>query len=240
MLGHAPRTKSAMQILAELDRLYAAGWTGNVFFVDDNFIGNKRILKQEVLPALIEWRKDKPQCSFSTEVSLNLADDVEIRDMMVAAGFTTVFIGIETPDEDSLAECSKIQNRGRDMVSSIHSLHQAGLDVQGGFIVGFDSDKPGIFDRQIKFIQESGIVTRHGGVVAGAKRHTAIRATEPRGPALERDERQQHRRFNELHPAYGAPRCYETAISAFWRASTRRRPTIVASRPSCSPISHQA
>ena len=165
MLGHAPRTKSAAQILAELDHLYAAGWTGNVFFVDDNFIGNKRILKQEVLPALIEWRKDKPQCSFSTEVSLNLADDVELRDMMVAAGFTAVFIGIETPDDDSLAECSKIQNRGRDMVSSVHSLHQAGLDVQGGFIVGFDSDKPGIFDRQITFIQESGIVTAMVGLL---------------------------------------------------------------------------
>jgi len=165
MFGHVPRIKSADQLVAELDALYAAGWKRDVFFVDDNFIGNKRILKNEVLPALIEWRKDKPGCSFSTEVSINLADDEVLRDMLVAAGFVRVFVGIETPDEESLAECSKIQNRGRDLVSSVRLLQEAGLEVQGGFIVGFDSDQPNIFDRQIKFIQETGIVTAMVGLL---------------------------------------------------------------------------
>ena len=165
MLGHVPRTKSAEQFIHELDRLYESGWRGEVFVVDDNFIGNKRILKNEVLPALIEWRKDKPEYSFSTEVSINLADDEELLDLMIAAGFTAVFIGIETPDEESLAECSKLQNKNRDLADSIRLLHQAGLDVQAGFIVGFDSDKPGIFERQITFIQETGIITAMVGLL---------------------------------------------------------------------------
>jgi radical SAM superfamily enzyme YgiQ (UPF0313 family) len=165
MLGRVPRTKSADQIIAELDRIYRAGWEGDIFFVDDNFIGNKRKIKSEILPALIRWRADKPGISFSTEVSINLADDADLMAQMVAAGFTTVFIGIETPDEASLVECSKIQNRGRDMVASVHRLQQAGLQVQGGFIVGFDSDKPSIFERQIEFIQKSGIVTAMVGLL---------------------------------------------------------------------------
>ena len=107
LLGHRPRTKTAAQIIAELDGLYALGWRGDVFFVDDNFIGNKRQLKAELLPALIEWRKGKRGMPFNTEASINLADDAELMQLMVEAGFDTVFVGIETPDEDSLAECSK-------------------------------------------------------------------------------------------------------------------------------------
>ncbi|NLE76389.1 MAG: B12-binding domain-containing radical SAM protein, partial [Chloroflexi bacterium] len=165
LFGRTPRVKSAPQLMAELEALYQAGGRGDIFFVDDNFIGNRRALKEEVLPALIRWRQDKPHVSFSTEVSINLADDAELLRLMVEAGFTTVFIGIETPDEESLAECSKIQNRGRDLVACVRRLHQAGLDVQGGFIVGFDSDRPNIFDRQIRFIQESGIVTAMVGLL---------------------------------------------------------------------------
>ena len=169
MLGRTPRTKTAPQLLAELDALYEAGWKGDVFIVDDNFIGNKRILKSQVLPALIEWRKSRPEVGFQTEVSINLADDPELIELMVAAGFTTVFVGIETPDEDSLAECSKIQNRGRDLKESVRYLQRAGLDVQGGFIVGFDSDKPGIFEQQVKFIQETGIITAMVGLLQAIK-----------------------------------------------------------------------
>lgn len=165
LLGRVPRMKSAEQLIAELDGLYRLGWKGGVFFVDDNFIGNKRKLKAEILPALIRWRANKPWVSFSTEVSINLADDEELLNLMVAAGFTTVFVGIETPDEDSLVECSKIQNRNRDLVASVRRLQRAGLEVQGGFIVGFDSDKPSIFERQIAFIQESGIVTAMVGLL---------------------------------------------------------------------------
>jgi radical SAM superfamily enzyme YgiQ (UPF0313 family) len=165
LLGHRPRTKTAQQIIAELDSLYDLGFRGNVFFVDDNLIGNKRSLETELLPALIEWRKSKPIGSFSTEVSINLADDETLLGLMVDAGFSSVFVGIETPDENSLAECSKKQNIGRNLVGSVKRLQRAGLQVQGGFIVGFDSDTPTIFQRQIDFIQESGIVTAMVGLL---------------------------------------------------------------------------
>lgn len=165
LFGHRPRVKTASQIVAELDRLYDLGWRGGVFFVDDNFIGNKKQLKAEILPALIEWRKDKVGMAFSTEVSINLADDDELIHMMVDAGFTTVFIGIETPNEASLTECKKNQNKNRDLIESVKRIQRAGLQVQGGFIVGFDSDPPSIFQRQIDFIQRSGIVTAMVGLL---------------------------------------------------------------------------
>jgi len=165
LLGRRPRTKTAAQIIAELDHIYALGWRGAVFFVDDNFIGNKRQLKDEVLPALIAWRQGKSGLRFSTELSINLADDQELMTMMVDAGFTSVFVGIETPDDASLAECSKLQNRGRDLVESVRRMQHAGMQVQAGFIVGFDSDTPSIFARQIEFIQKSGIVSAMVGLL---------------------------------------------------------------------------
>jgi radical SAM superfamily enzyme YgiQ (UPF0313 family) len=165
LLGHRPRTKTAAQIIAELDKLYALGWRKSIFFVDDNFIGNKKQIKSEVLPALIEWRKGKTGMPFSTEASINLADDPELMRLMTQAGFDTVFVGIETPNEDSLIECSKNQNRGRDMLESVKRLQHAGLQVQGGFIVGFDNDSPLIFQQQIDFIQKSGIVTAMVGLL---------------------------------------------------------------------------
>lgn len=165
LLGHKPRTKSAAQIIAELDSIYAIGWRKGIFFVDDNFIGNKKQIKSQVLPALIEWRKDKSGMAFSTEASINLADDPELLSLMTKAGFDTVFVGIETPNENSLAECSKKQNTGRDLVENVKLLQRAGLQVQGGFIVGFDNDPPSIFQQQIDFIQKSGIVTAMVGLL---------------------------------------------------------------------------
>ena len=165
LLGHRPRTKTAAQVILELDSLYALGWRGGVFFVDDNFIGHKRRLKTELLPALIEWKRDKRGFPFSTEISINLADDPELIQMMVEAGFSSVFIGIETPSEDSLAECSKKQNLNRDLVEDVKRIQRAGLQVQGGFIVGFDHDTPSIFQRQFEFIQRSNIVTAMVGLL---------------------------------------------------------------------------
>jgi radical SAM superfamily enzyme YgiQ (UPF0313 family) len=164
-LGHRPRLKTAAQILAELDSLYTLGWRKGVFFVDDNFIGNKKQLKSEVLPALIEWRKGKIGMPFNTEASINLSDDADLMRLMTEAGFTTIFVGIETPNEDSLIECSKTQNKGRDLVESVKRLQRAGLQVQGGFIVGFDNDTPSIFQQQIDFIQKSGVVTAMVGLL---------------------------------------------------------------------------
>jgi radical SAM superfamily enzyme YgiQ (UPF0313 family) len=133
--------------------------------VDDNFIGNKKLIKSEILPALIEWRKGKIGMPFSTEASINLADDPELISLMTQAGFNSVFVGIETPNEDSLEECSKNQNKGRDLVESIKLLQRAGLQVQGGFIVGFDNDPLSIFQQQVDFIQKSGIVTAMVGML---------------------------------------------------------------------------
>ena len=165
LFGRRSRLKTPQQIISELDRIYASGWRGSIFFVDDNFIGNKRYLKTHLLPALIEWRKDKKGCVFFTEASINLADDPELLDMMVTAGFDSVFIGIESPDEVSLTECHKTQNKNRDLLESVAIIHRSGLQVMGGFIVGFDSDRPSIFQRQIDFIQKSGIVTAMVGML---------------------------------------------------------------------------
>jgi radical SAM superfamily enzyme YgiQ (UPF0313 family) len=133
--------------------------------VDDNFIGNRGYLKSRLLPALIEWRKDKKGCVFFTEASIDLADDSELLDMMVRAGFDMVFVGIESPDEKSLSECKKSQNKNRDLLQSVRKIQQAGLQVSGGFIVGFDCDTPSIFQRHIDFIQQSGIATAMVGIL---------------------------------------------------------------------------
>jgi radical SAM superfamily enzyme YgiQ (UPF0313 family) len=166
LYGQTPRTKSRDQVLAELDYLYRTGWKGSVFFVDDNFIGNKAKLKRELLPALVEWMKKRDYpFAFATEASINLADDPQLMALMVKAGFDTVFVGIETPEEDSLAECNKFQNRNRDLVACVKTIQRSGLQVQGGFIVGFDNDPPSVFDRLTGFIQESGIVTAMVGLL---------------------------------------------------------------------------
>jgi len=164
--GNVPRTKSKEQILAELDALYSRGWRDGIFVVDDNFIGNKKKLKGEILPAMIEWQKARKYPSMLlTETSINLADDDKLMDLMVEAGFDTVFIGIESPNEESLAECSKHQNRKRDLVASVKRIQNHGLQVQGGFILGFDNDPLSIFRSQINFIQKSGIVTAMVGLL---------------------------------------------------------------------------
>jgi radical SAM superfamily enzyme YgiQ (UPF0313 family) len=148
--------------------------------VDDNFIGNKGKLKREVLPAIIAWMaRRKHPFTLSTEVSINLADDEELLHLMSKARFDTVFVGIESPNDESLAECSKFQNRNRDMIASVKKIQQHGLEVQAGFIVGFDKDPASIFERLIAFIQESGIVTAMVGLLnapQGTKLYNRLKA----------------------------------------------------------------
>jgi len=164
--GHKPRTKDKDQMLAELEALYSHGWRSGVFIVDDNFIGNKRKLKTEILPAIIEWMKGKRYpFAFSTQASINLADDEELMRLVVQAGFNQVFVGIETPNEESLIECDKSQNQNRDLVASVKKIQNCGFEVTGGFIVGFDNDPLSIFKSQISFIQRSGIVTAMVGLL---------------------------------------------------------------------------
>jgi radical SAM superfamily enzyme YgiQ (UPF0313 family) len=166
LFGRKVRTKNADQVIGELRCLYERGWRKGVFFVDDNFIGNKAKLKKEVLPALNSWMKESQYpFTFITEVSINIADDKDLMQQMVEAGFDTVFVGIETPEEESLTECRKSQNENRDLLSCVREIHRSGLQVQAGFIVGFDNDQPSIFDRMTRFIQESGIVTAMVGVL---------------------------------------------------------------------------
>ncbi len=177
LFGHHPRTKSAPQMLAELDALYARGWRGPVFFVDDNFIGNRKRLKAEMLPALIAWRGARRGLPFNTEVSVNLADDPELMRLMVAAGFRAVFVGIETPVAESLAECNKKQNLGRDLFADTRRMQQAGLEVQGGFILGFDHDPPAAVDRLVEYIERTGIITAMVGLLQalpGTKLHARL------------------------------------------------------------------
>ena len=164
--GRLPRVKTKEQVIDELEELYKWGWRGGVFFVDDNFIGNKVELEKEILPAIIEWQKKRHQpFLFNTQVSIDLADKPQLIKLMVKACIKTLFIGIESPDDKSLEECSKFQNKNRDLVSSIKKLQNAGFEIQGGFIVGFDNDKPSIFQNQIEFIQKSGIVTAMVGLL---------------------------------------------------------------------------
>lgn len=159
MLGRKPRIKSAAQVIAELDALYAAGWRGHIFFVDDNLIGNKRALRDDLLPALIQWQKTHGHLPLCTQASVNLADDEPLMESMVEAGFDTIFVGIESSDPAALQECHKGQNRNRDLVAEVKKLQRAGLEVQAGFILGFDHDSDATFQQQVDFIQKSGIVT---------------------------------------------------------------------------------
>jgi radical SAM superfamily enzyme YgiQ (UPF0313 family) len=164
--GRIPRTKTKEQVLAELESLYQRGWRDNVFVVDDNFIGNKKKLKQEIMPAIARWMiEHRFPFSLFTEASINLADDDELMDMMAKANFNTVFVGIETPNEESLIECGKSHNRNRDLVAAVKKLQNNGFQVHGGFILGFDNDPASIFDNQIDFIQKSGIVTAMVGLL---------------------------------------------------------------------------
>lgn len=160
LFGRRPRVKTPEQVIAELDALWNAGWRGNIFFVDDNFIGNKPYVKNTFLPALIKWQSlQKRPAIFYTEATINLADDPQLISQMVAAGFNSVFVGIETPSEEGLRECNKLQNTRGDLMEKIRILQRAGLEVQAGFIVGFDSDDETIFERMLRFIQDSGIPT---------------------------------------------------------------------------------
>ncbi len=180
LFGRNPRTKAAQQILDELDALYDLGWRGSVFFVDDNLIGNKRKLKTELLPALVERHRTRPGFEFNTQASINLADDAELMETLVGVGFDSVFVGIETPSEESLAECSKHHNLGRDMKADVRRMQQAGLQVQAGFILGFDSDTPKSFERLTEFIQSTGIATAMVGLlqaIPGTRLYERLRQT---------------------------------------------------------------
>ncbi|MGB3754815.1 MAG: DUF4070 domain-containing protein [Rivularia sp. (in: cyanobacteria)] len=157
LYGRKPRTKTPAQLLAELDCLYELGWRGGVFMVDDNFIGNKRNVKL-LLVELKEWMKaHEYPFRFDTEASVDLAQDPELMELMVECGFAAVFLGIETPDEDSLQLTKKFQNTRNSLVESVQSIIKAGLRPMAGFIIGFDGEKSGAGDRIVRFAEQAAI-----------------------------------------------------------------------------------
>lgn len=171
LLGHKVRTKTTAQIIHELDNLFQAGWRSGVFFVDDNFIGNKKKLKNELLPEIIKWMHDhRYPFHFTTEASINLSNDEDLMVQMARAGFGRVFVGIESPDPACLTECNKVQNYNIDLIESVRAIQSKGMEVCGGFIIGFDHDNESVFDRQIDFIQKSGIVTAMVGLLNAPKK----------------------------------------------------------------------
>ncbi|WP_167610515.1 B12-binding domain-containing radical SAM protein [Maribellus sediminis] len=187
LLGHKCRIKTSDQIIFEIQNLYDLGWRGEIFFVDDNFIGNKKILKEAMLPALQLWMKEhKYPFHFTTEASINLSDDPELMQLMIDAGFLSVFVGIETPEEVSLEECNKVQNKNRDLISSVKTIQTAGMEVLGGFIIGFDSDTPGIFRQQIDFIQKSGIISAMIGLLNAPTKSQLYKRLNAEGRILEK------------------------------------------------------
>lgn len=179
LFGRNPRTKESGQIIAELESLYNLGWRGGVFFVDDNFIGNKKQLKNEILPAITNWmRERKYPFTFSTQASINLADDEDLMMQMAEAGFNAVFIGIESPNKESLDECNKKQNRNRELKNSVLKIQRFGFEVQAGFIIGFDNDPLDIFDKLVDFVNESRIITAMVGILnapVNTKLYTRLR-----------------------------------------------------------------
>lgn len=184
MNGRIPRTKTPEQLINELQSLYDAGWRGSLFIVDDNFIGNKLNVK-EMLSQLIKWQKErKYPFKIMTEASINLADDKELMDMMSAANFNKVFLGIETPDIVSLKECNKIQNIKRNITEDVKIINQHGMQVMGGFIVGFDNDTESIFEAQIKLIQKIGVVTAMVGLLNAAPQTRLWRRLKAEGRLL--------------------------------------------------------
>jgi radical SAM superfamily enzyme YgiQ (UPF0313 family) len=166
VFGRVPRTKSAEQLLREFDAVRATGFHAMLFLVDDNFIGNKKAAKT-MLPELANWMKqhDYP-FDIYTEASINLAADDRLIELMVEAGFSSVFVGIETPSQEALAETQKVQNLRLDLTAAVEKLTTKGLEVMAGFIVGFDSDDPGIFERQRAFIQNAPIPLAMIGVLS--------------------------------------------------------------------------
>jgi len=242
MNGRVPRTKTPAQVVRELEALRLAGWKKMVFIVDDNFIGNRKRAR-ELLGAMIEWRaRVRATMGFLTEASVNLADHEDLCELMVATGFKKVFLGIETPSASGIDECGKTQNSRRDLAETVRTLQRSGLEVMGGFIIGFDTDPPDIFARQYEFIQRTGVVTAMVGLLT-ALPQTALYQRLAREGRLLAETRGNNTDaavnfatrldrdyiisgYRELMRKLYAPRDYNRRIRAFLRALEQRGPAM--------------
>src|SRR5262249_17894277 len=200
IFGRVPRTKSPEQLVGELDAISATGFRGPVFLVDDNFIGNK-VAAKKMLRRLAAWSEAHDyRFDFFTEASVNLADDDALIRGLVAAGFSAVFLGIETPSREALLETQKRQNTHVDLGTAVEKLVRSGLDVMAGFIVGFDADDETIFERQEQFIARSPISMAMIGILTALPGTQLWRRLAPEGapPA--------HSEGAAAHPPNAPPR----------------------------------
>ncbi|MFZ1614528.1 MAG: radical SAM protein, partial [Holophaga sp.] len=188
LFGHKPRTKAPAQFIAELERLYLQGERGQLFVVDDNFIGNRSEVKA-LLPQLAEWQRARhfPFGLFS-ETTLTLAEDHDLMAGMVEAGFNMVFLGLETPDRATLAATGKPQNLKSDMLEGVRRIQAHGMEVSAGFILGFDTDPEDIFERQVQFIQEAAIPTAMVGLLTALPNTQLARRLEREGRLIGESE----------------------------------------------------
>ncbi len=187
MFGRVPRTKSPGQFMREVEDLYATGYRGRLFIVDDNFIANRKAVK-EMLKLLALWQEehDYPYLLF-TEASIDLAKDDELLDLMTRSGFTSVFVGIESPDSATLRAANKNQNAACDMNEAIEKIQRAGIEVMAGFILGFDTDKDDAFDRQLAFIRNNGIPQSMVGLLAAMPNTDLFKRLEKEGRIIRQD-----------------------------------------------------
>lgn len=225
LYGRKPRTKTPAQLIAELQRLYDLGWRRSVFMVDDNFIGNKRNVKL-LLRELGPWMAEH-QYPFrlATEASVDLAQDDELLALMVAANFTSVFLGIETPDTDSLALTHKFQNTRNSLVESVRKINSAGLSVMAGFILGFDDEKPGAGDRIIDFVEATAIPKAMFGLLQALPNTALWQRLQKEGRLLEaKQETEGHQMtLTNFVPTRPLPELAREYVSCFWELYEPRR-----------------
>lgn len=204
MNGRIPRNKTPQQVITELEFAINLGWKGRVFFIDDNFIANKQQAK-ELLKKLAEWRKQTNfQSLFLTQLSINAADEEEMLELLRDAGFSLVFIGIETPSSDGLKECGKLQNQNINLIDSVRKFYRYGIKVAGGFIVGFDSDDETIFRRQLNFIQEAGVSLAMIGMLNALPNTSLKKRLQAEGRILDISPGSNTDFFSNIEPKMGS------------------------------------
>jgi radical SAM superfamily enzyme YgiQ (UPF0313 family) len=226
LYGRKPRTKTPSQMLAELDALYAVGWRRHVFLVDDNFIGNTKLAKL-FLRELIPWmEKHNYPFKLMTEASLNLAQDDELLELMVKAGFTLIFAGIESPDVDSLESIRKTQNlrsankgekSSNPVVESCMKITRAGIEVMGGFIIGFDNEAPGADKRLLTFVEETGIPRAIVNLMMALPTTQLYKRLENEGRLLDIEHSDTRYNFMNFIPTRPLEEITREFINSFWQ-----------------------
>ncbi len=217
LYGRKPRTKTPEQLLAELQCLYDLGFRRSIFMVDDNFIGNKRNVKL-LLKALKPWMQEHNYpFSFATEASVDLAQDPELMQMMVDCNFGAVFLGIETPDADSLALTKKFQNRRDPLVESVHKIAAAGLRVMAGFIIGFDGEKKGAGDRMVQFVEATTVPTGILSMLQALPDTALWHRLKKEGRLIEKANDLNQSSLMNFVPTRPLKEIAEEYVSAFWQ-----------------------